>query len=160
MLYLGGTWERDAFTKNYSFETCSDEDLENVLNVNLLAPIRVIQSLLPNLKASKNAKIIVMGAAVGGLNAYPSREVANTASKFGLRGVVFSLRETLKQYGIGVTLINPGNVSTPEVLSDLNSVGKDESYAIPLAELLYVIECVLSLSSHANVSEIDIPSMK
>lgn len=44
LLYLGGTWERDAFTKNYSFETCSDEDLENVLNVNLLAPIRVIQS--------------------------------------------------------------------------------------------------------------------
>lgn len=160
LLYLGGTWETDAFTPRYSFETCADRDLENVLNVNLLAPIRAIQRLLPNLKRSQNAKIVLMGAAVGGLNGYPSKEVANTASKFGLRGVVFSLRETLKQYGVGVTLVNPRNVSTPEVLSDLQAVGKDDSYAIPLADLLRVIECVLALSNRANINEIDFPSMK
>jgi NAD(P)-dependent dehydrogenase (short-subunit alcohol dehydrogenase family) len=40
----------------------------------------------------------------------PGREVANTASKFGLRGVMHSLREELRSQQIGVTVINPGNV--------------------------------------------------
>ena len=36
LLYMGGTWEDKAFTQDYSFEKCSDEDIENVLMVNLL----------------------------------------------------------------------------------------------------------------------------
>jgi len=27
LLYLGGTWETNAFTDHYTFEDCSDEDL-------------------------------------------------------------------------------------------------------------------------------------
>ena len=141
-------------------ETCSDEDNENVLNVNLLAPIRVIQQLLPNLKKSNNAKIVIIGAAVGGLNLSKSLEVSNTSSKFGLRGLVFSLRQTLNKDSIGITLINPGNVATEEVLNDLKNEGKDETYAIPLADLFNVIETVMNLSNRANINEIDIPNMQ
>ena len=46
LLYMGGSWESEAFTSNYSFENCSDRDLENVIAVNLLAPIRLVKSLL------------------------------------------------------------------------------------------------------------------
>ena len=160
LLYLGGTWETNAFTPEYDFETCSDEDIENVMNVNLLAPIRVIQQLLPNLKKSNNAKIVIIGAAVGGLNLSKSLEVSNTSSKFGLRGLVFSLRQTLNKDSIGITLINPGNVATEEVLNDLKNEGKDETYAIPLADLFNVIETVMNLSNRANINEIDIPNMQ
>ncbi len=34
LLYMGGTWETNAFTKDYSFEKCSDEDINNVIAVN------------------------------------------------------------------------------------------------------------------------------
>ena len=95
LLYMGGTWETDAFTDKYSLENCSDEDIENVIAVNLLAPIRLVKSLLPALRKGKNAKIIFMGA-LSGLDNFPAREVANSASKFGLRGVVHSLREELR----------------------------------------------------------------
>ena len=159
LLYLGGTWEADAFTAQYDFESCSDFDIENVLNVNLLAPIRLVQKLLPNLKQSDNAKVIIIGAAVGGLNPDAYKEVSNTSSKFGLRGLVFSLRQTLKNDRIGITLINPGNVATPEVLQDLKAAGQDESYAIPLADLLAVIECTLQMSNRTNINEIDLPTM-
>ena len=144
LLYLGGTWETNAFTPDYHFENCSNQDIENVLNVNLLAPIRTIQKFIPNLKKSKNAKIIIIGAA---------------ASKFGLRGLVFSLRQTLSQHRIGVTLINPGNLSTDEVLNDLKNVGKDETHSIPLKDLFNIIETVLSLSNRTNINEIDLPNM-
>lgn len=158
LLYMGGTWESKAFTKDYSFEKCSDQDIENVLLVNLLAPIRLTKSLLPALRKSSNPKIIFMGA-LSGLDNFPAREVANSASKFGLRGAVHALREELREDKIAVTVINPGNIGTPEVLSDLRKAGESEENAIPLQDLLQVIDCVLSLSRSSCIKEIQIPAM-
>ncbi len=158
LLYIGGTWEDKAFTQEYSFEKCSDEEIENVLLVNLLAPIRLTKSLLPLLRKSSNPKIIFMGA-LSGLDNFPAREVANSASKFGLRGAVHALREELREDKIAVTIINPGNIGTPEVLSDLKEAGKSEENAIPLQDILQVIDCVLSLSRSTCIKEIQIPAM-
>ena len=158
LLYMGGIWEERAFTEEYSFENCSDEDIENVLLVNLLAPIRLVKSLLPSLRKSANPKIIFMGS-TSGLDNFPAREVANSASKFGLRGVVHALREELRQDKIAVTIINPGYVATPEVLSDLKEAGEPEENAIPISDLLNVIDCVLSLSRSTCIKEIQLPAM-
>lgn len=158
LLYMGGTWETNAFTKEYSFENCSDADIENVIAVNLLAPIRLVKSLLPVLRQAANPKIIFMGA-LSGLDNFPAREVANSASKFGLRGVVHALREEFRQDRIAVTIINPGNIATPEVLNDLKQAGQPETNAIPLSDLLCVIDCVLSLSRSTCIKEIQIPAM-
>ena len=158
LLYMGGTWETNAFTKEYSFEQCSDEDIENVIAVNLLAPIRLIKSLLPALRKGTNPKVIFMGA-LSGLDNFPAKEVANSASKFGLRGVVHALREELRQDRIAVTIINPGNIATPEVLNDLKQARQSATNAIPLSDLLSVIDCILSLSRSSCIKEIQIPAM-
>ena len=158
LLYMGGTWESKAFTSQYSFEDCSDEDIERVIAVNLLAPIRLVKLLLPALRRSPNPKIIFMGA-LSGLDNFPAREVANTASKFGLRGAVHALREELRPERISVTVINPGNVATPEVIEDLKHAGQPETNAIPLSDLLNVIDCVLSLSRSSCIKEIQMPAM-
>lgn len=158
LLYMGGTWETKAFTREYSFEQCSDEDIANVIAVNLLAPIRLVKSLLPSLRKAANSKIIFMGA-LSGLDNFPAREVANSASKFGLRGVVHSLREELRQDRIAVTIINPGNIATPEVLNDLRQAGQPETNAIPLSDLLSIIDCILSLSNSTCIKEIQLPAM-
>lgn len=156
ILYLGGTWEKNAFTEEYNFEKSTDFDTENVLGVNLLAPIKIIQKLLPNLRKSNNGKIIIIGAAIGGLTTQKSKEVANTASKFGLRGVIYSLRQLLSKDKIGITLINPGNIATPEVLNDLD---QDETKAIPMSDFFSIIECVMALSNRTNINEIELPNM-
>jgi NAD(P)-dependent dehydrogenase (short-subunit alcohol dehydrogenase family) len=155
---MGGTWESKAFTQEYSFEKCAEEDIERVIAVNLLAPIHLVKSLLPALRRSKNPKIVFMGA-LSGLDNFPAREVANSASKFGLRGVVHALREELRPDRIAVTVINPGNIGTPEVLEDLRRAGQPETNAIPLSDLLSVIDCVLSLSRSSCIKEIQIPAM-
>ncbi|MEM7773130.1 MAG: SDR family oxidoreductase [Cyanobacteria bacterium P01_A01_bin.37] len=157
-LYMGGTWETDAFTPQYSFEACSDEDITQVIAVNLIAPIRLVKALLPALRRSDNPKIIFMGA-LSGLDNFSGREVANTASKFGLRGIVHSLREELRSQRISITVINPGNVGTPEVLADLEASQLKSIEAIPLADLLSIIDCVLSLSRATCIKEIDVPAM-
>ena len=158
LLYMGGTWETKAFTSEYTFENCTDADLENVIAVNLLAPIRLVKSLLPALRQAANPKIVFMGA-LSGLDNFPAREVANSASKFGLRGVVHALREELRQDHIAVTIINPGNIATSEVVNDLKQAGKPETNAIPLSDLLSVIDCVLSLSRSSCIKEIQLPAM-
>ena len=159
LLYMGGTWETHAFTSQYQFETCSDTDILQVIAVNLLAPIRLVKALLPALRRSDNPKIIFMGS-LSGRDNFPGREVANSASKFGLRGVVHSLREELRSQQIGVTVINPGNIGTAEVLADLaanNLLGGD---AIPLTDLLQIIDCILALSRATCIKEIDVPAMR
>ena len=158
LLYLGGTWETEAFTPGYRFETCSDGDIERVLNVNLLAPIRLVQALLPAFRRSDNPKVVFMGA-LSGLDNFSSREVANSASKFGLRGVVHALREELRPDRIAVSVINPGNVATPEVLSDLAAVGKPETLAIPMADLIAVVDCILAMSRSTCIKEVQMPAM-
>jgi 3-oxoacyl-[acyl-carrier protein] reductase len=158
LLYMGGTWETHAFTSQYNFEDCSDTDIERVIAVNLVAPIRLVKALLPALRRSLNPKIIFMGA-LSGRDNFSGREVANSASKFGLRGVVHSLREELRSQQIGVTVINPGNVGTPEVLADLAAENIASGEAIPLSDLLSIIDCVLSLSRATCIKEIDVPAM-
>lgn len=158
LLYMGGTWETHAFTSQYSFEACSDADISRVIAVNLVAPIRLVKALLPALRRSENPKIIFMGS-LSGRDNFSGREVANSASKFGLRGVVHALREELRPQQVGVTVINPGNVGTPEVLADLAADALLGGEAIPLPDLLTVIDCVLSLSRATCVKEIDLPAM-
>jgi 3-oxoacyl-[acyl-carrier protein] reductase len=158
LLYMGGTWEANAFTPSFAFSSCSDDDIANVLNVNLLAPIRIVKALLPALRQSSNPKIILMGA-LSGRDNFPSREVANSASKFGLRGVVHSLREELRRDRISVTVINPGNVGTPEVLADLAEIGVPATDAIPLEDLLMIFDCILGVSRQTCIKEIDVPAM-
>ena len=158
LLYMGGTWESEAFTREYSFEKCAEADIERVIAVNLLAPIRLVKSLLPALRRAKNPKIVFMGA-LSGLDNFPAREVANSASKWGLRGVVHALREELRPERIAVTVINPGNIGTPEVLEDLRQAGQPETNAIPLSDLLSVIDLVLSLSRSTCIKEIQLPAM-
>jgi 3-oxoacyl-[acyl-carrier protein] reductase len=158
LLYMGGTWETHAFTSQYRFEDCTDADIAQVIAVNLVAPIRLVKGLLPALRRSQNPKIIFMGA-LSGRDNFPAREVANSASKFGLRGAVHALREELRSQQIGVTVINPGNVGTPEVLGDLGSNALVEGNAIPLTDLLSIMDCVLSLSRATCLKEIDVPAM-
>jgi 3-oxoacyl-[acyl-carrier protein] reductase len=158
LLYMGGTWETNAFTSAYSFENCSDEDIVNVIAVNLIAPIRLVKALLPALKRSQNPKIVFMGS-LSGRDNFSGREVANSASKFGLRGVVHSLREELRSQQIGVTIINPGNVGTPEVLADLAAEQLAGGHAMPLSDLMKIVDCILSLSRATCIKEIDVPAM-
>lgn len=72
------------------------------------------------MKKSQAPKVIFIGS-LSGLDNQASREVANTASKFGLRGAAQALQIELSNTGIGFTVINPGNVATPEVLNDIAS---------------------------------------
>jgi len=81
--------------------------------------------------------------------------VANTASKFGLRGAAQSLRLALRGYKIGITVINPGNIATEEVMLDIEEGRFTAQVPIPLSDIISAIDWILELSNAVDVGEIN-----
>lgn len=155
LLFMGGVWENGAFTSDYDFIGSPDEETRFVVSVNLIAPIELTKALHANLHGSANPRAIFIGA-LSGLDNSASPEVANTASKFGLRGAIQALRLSLGSSGIGFTVINPGNLETEEVLNDIKEGRFPEQFPIPLKDLCSLIDWILSLSRHTEVGEVSL----
>ncbi|KNC05668.1 serralysin [Pantoea sp. RIT-PI-b] len=98
----------------------SIEDIKAVYEVNLFGPIRVTQACLPLLKASSNARIVMMGSGVGSLtlitdptSIYSSVNLLGyTSSKVALNAVTVSFAKEIEPMGIKVNAVEPGHVQT------------------------------------------------
>ncbi|OXM13316.1 SDR family NAD(P)-dependent oxidoreductase [Paenibacillus herberti] len=160
LIYNVGIWESKGFTDDYDFENDSQDEIAQIINVNITSAITCIQKLLPNLKQSDNAKIFLIGSTAG-LDNNDFTQVSFAATKFGLRGISNSLREHVKQYGIGVTCINPGEIATQIPYEDgiEKVVSEYNGTQIPLQDIVSLVKCVMNLSKASCVKEINIPAM-
>ncbi len=96
---------------------------QRVIDINLMGPIHVMECFVPAMiKAARGGHIVNVSSAAG-LFALPWH-AAYSASKFGLRGVSEVLRQDLRRYGIGVSLVCPGAVNTGLVRT-VNVIGLD-----------------------------------
>jgi NAD(P)-dependent dehydrogenase (short-subunit alcohol dehydrogenase family) len=82
-----------------------------MVDVNLMGPIHVIESVVPAMIAAGRGGHLVNVSSAAGLVGLPWH-AAYSASKFGLRGVSEVLRFDLRTHRIGVTLVCPGGVDT------------------------------------------------
>ena len=90
------------------------EELRQQREVNLVAPLGVIQHFAPLLESSTNVspgRIVNIGSTAGSIG-IPFMG-AYAASKHGLKGLSESLRRELLIYGIDVITVVPGPVKTP-----------------------------------------------
>ena len=85
-------------------------ELRRQLDVNLVGQVAVIQALLPALRRGRGR--IVNVSSIGGRVALPLAG-PYAASKFALEGLSDSLRREVSQFGIEVSLVEPGGVKTP-----------------------------------------------
>jgi NAD(P)-dependent dehydrogenase (short-subunit alcohol dehydrogenase family) len=154
LLFMGGVWENGAFTDQYDFMTSSDQETRFVIAVNTIAPIELTKQLAKNLAKSDNPRAIFIGA-LSGLDNSPTIEVANTASKFGLRGAAQALKLALRDYKIGITVINPSNIATEEVVADIEEGRFTAQVPIPLTDIISAIEWILTLSNAVDIGEIN-----
>lgn len=92
------------------FESFGAEHFEQVMNTNLIAPMRLTQALLPVLRRQKKAQVIHVGSALGrlGLPGY----AVYSASKFGLRGFCEALRRELHGSRVRVQYLGPRSTRT------------------------------------------------
>jgi NAD(P)-dependent dehydrogenase (short-subunit alcohol dehydrogenase family) len=85
-----------------------DDMVTQMIDVNLVAPIRLMRAVVPIMRAQGAGSIVNIGSVAGeiGLGGVYS------ATKFALRGMNDSVRRELIGTGIGVTLIEPGFIDT------------------------------------------------
>jgi 3-oxoacyl-[acyl-carrier protein] reductase len=155
LLYLGGIWEAGAFTEDYRFAGSSEAETRAVIGVNLVAPVELARKLAAPLAAAANPRVVMIGS-LSGLPGRGSAEVANTAAKFGLQGAAEALRLSFRGTGIGVTVINPGNVATPEVEADIAEGRFGAQVPVPMADLLAALDAVLAMSRASEIETLNL----
>ncbi|HEX7671757.1 MAG TPA: SDR family oxidoreductase [Polyangiaceae bacterium] len=101
-------------------EDCTSEELTQIVNVNLMAPILLTRAALPYLRR-RGGGTVVNVASLAGRVPLP-HEATYSATKFGLRAFSFALADELAGSGIRVSVVSPGPVETGFILTDLEHV--------------------------------------
>ena len=132
-----------------------------MISTNINTCIQSLQALIKNLRASDNAKVILIGSTWGVEN-HNGKELIFSASKFALRGIAESLREILRNDLIGVSILNLGYLATEyEIDVPVDQILKETDHSlIPLEDVIQAIKFIISTSNGTCVKEILMPAMK
>lgn len=88
-------------------------DFESVLQVHVVAPMLLIQHLLPSMKSKGWGRIVNLGSIWGLIGA--KGEVAYSTAKAGVIGLTKSVAREAAPYGVTVNAILPGLIRTPTI---------------------------------------------
>jgi NAD(P)-dependent dehydrogenase (short-subunit alcohol dehydrogenase family) len=91
-------------------EECSDEQIDQQLQTNLVGSIQVIRACLPFLRRQGGGRILQVSSE-GGQLAYPNFSLYH-ASKWAIEGFVESVAQEVAPFGIQITLVEPGPTRT------------------------------------------------
>jgi len=88
------------------------EGWADAMNINAMAPVRVMHALMPNLRASDNAKVMSVSSQLGAISLDRPIGYAYSASKAALNKYMKLAALELGKENISVGLIHPGWVQT------------------------------------------------
>jgi NAD(P)-dependent dehydrogenase (short-subunit alcohol dehydrogenase family) len=91
-------------------EELSEAEAREQIETNLFGALWVTQAALPYLRAQGSGHILQVSS-IGGISAFPNIGMYH-ASKWALEGISQSLAQEVADFGIKVTLIEPGGFST------------------------------------------------
>jgi len=140
----------------HDIDEITEEELIRMMNVNLIAPIRLIRRVSINMKKQNYGRIVNVGS-IWGIAGKPGRTVYS-ATKHGIHGVTQTLAVELAQYNILVNTVCPGFTLT-ELTYKNNSPKqiKEISNFIPLGRMANPIEqakfiCYLAGSDNTYIT--------
>ena len=137
---IDGLVNNAGFNSRGAVEAVALEAMEQIIEVNLKAPIRLCKMVLPHLRASGGA--IVNVASLAG-RVPLDHEATYSASKFGLRGFSFAMAEELDGTGISVSVVSPGPIDTGFIMSDIEGV-PDMVFSQPMSSADDVARAIIA----------------
>ncbi len=103
-----------------SLEKTTDEQWQQMLDLNLTAPFRLLRRTLPAMKAAGHGRIVVVASVAAKVGEpYIS---AYTASKHGVLGLVRSAAAEAARSGVTVNAVCPGYVDTPMTATTVQGI--------------------------------------
>lgn len=136
----------------HNIDEITDQELEQTMQINLIAPIKITRALVPHMKKNHFGRIVNIGS-IWAVVSKPGRCVYS-ATKNGIHGVTNTLAVELAPYNILVNTVCPGFTMTE--LTKKNNTDeqiRQISANIPLgrmAEPREIAEVVYFLASEQN----------
>lgn len=115
-------------------ETFTDDDLDNVMDVDVKGPWRLIRAVLPPMRQQKEGLIINISS-VAGRFSVPFQTVYNSA-KFAVEGLTEGLHYEVRPLGVDVIMVQPGAFPT-EIFGKIVS-GSDTTVIASYGDLAHV----------------------
>ncbi len=132
-----------------TLEEGTDDDLDEIFEINVKAPFRLIQAALPHLKASGRGRVInvasLSGKRVYGLNA------GYQMTKHALVALTHAVRRAGFEHGIRATALCPGFVAT-DLTAGAIEMPRDEM--IDPKDLAILAATVIELPNTASIAEL------
>lgn len=91
-------------------EEANPEEIEDIIAVNVLSPLRMLRHVLPYMRGAGSGHIINLSS-MSGISATPAFGIYN-ATKFAVEGFSEALSQELAGSGIRVTIVEPGAFRT------------------------------------------------
>lgn len=91
-------------------EELSDEEINHIIATNLVGSIQLLKTSVPYLRKQGGGRIIQMST-YGAQVAFAANSMYH-ATKFGIEGFCEALAQEVEQFGIGVTMVEPGGART------------------------------------------------
>lgn len=114
-------------------EEVSDENIEQTIQTNLIAPIKLTRGFVSNMKKNKWGKIVNISSIFGIVAR--GKQTLYTTTKHGLNGLTQALALELAPHNILVNSVCPGFAKTELVLRNPVSKIKQIEQSIPLGRL-------------------------
>jgi NAD(P)-dependent dehydrogenase (short-subunit alcohol dehydrogenase family) len=106
-----------------AIEVAPDEDVRLQIETNLFGTLNMIRQVLPSMRKQGGGTIMNISS-IGGLMGLPFQGMYS-AGKFAIEGISEVLRMELRQFGIKVIVINPGDFHTNNTLNRKNFLAPD-----------------------------------
>jgi uncharacterized protein len=90
--------------------------IDRMLEVNLRAPVTIARALAPGMMQRRRGHMVFVSS-LAGKGASPASSIYS-ATKFGLRGFALGIREDLRPYGVGVSVVLPGFIRDAGMFAD------------------------------------------
>jgi NAD(P)-dependent dehydrogenase (short-subunit alcohol dehydrogenase family) len=121
-------------------EQCTVEEAKAQLETNFWGYVRVLQQVLPAMRAQGGGRIVLMSS-IGGVIGIPF-QAFYSASKFAVEGLGEALAYEVTPFGVQVTLVEPGNVKTDFTASRrmARAAGGDPVYGAALTKAVGLME--------------------
>ncbi len=118
-----------------SMEEMTDKEFRETMDVNLFATVNVIRNTIPHLRAQQHGHIINISSNAGYIGF--SMASSYNAAKFAMIGLSEALAQEVKDFGIKVTVVGPGQFRT-EFMNSINYVtNRIDIYGVTEAEKMW-----------------------
>jgi NAD(P)-dependent dehydrogenase (short-subunit alcohol dehydrogenase family) len=136
-------------SKGAPTDELSLEVWQQVIDVNLTAAFLCSREAIKSMKARGSGRIINIGSVSAKVPRIHS--AAYTTSKFGLEGLTRSLALDMREFGIAVSVLHPGNTATP-IWTGREEIARREGVMSP-DDLAQVAVAIATLPPEVNMLE-------